>query len=146
MRTFSNLVTASGNTSAHLPKLFAELAAEAGIDLYDGVSGPPLSGMWVLALVAPYSRYDMELVDEYVQRRSDLDLGATFYDVLRCRDDQEIRMLLPGIERPIQPPFVAVWRDGELIRTAQGFEGRTMLRQMMSDSNRCTTEPSRKPE
>jgi hypothetical protein len=74
--------------------------------------------------VATWSGYDMNLLD-LIEEAPDNGVRVEVFDVDSVSTEERSR-LVPGVPL-LQTPFVACWRGGELVESAEGFAGRGLV-------------------
>jgi len=90
----------------------------------------PQSGKRTLVGIAPYSRYDFQVLDELfkIQRTDDRPFGCLqVFDMLDCRDKGDFEDFVPGIGVVRQSPAVGIWIDGVVVEKEWGWKGRQLL-------------------
>jgi len=118
----------------HTKDLSARLAeALSGSQLHFWKPGDPVARLnrRVLIGVAPYSRYDVNLLAAL----DELQLDSSFeridiFDVLACQSQADFEKYIPGIEKVYQTPVVGLWENRRLVQHLSGNNARELLMRM----------------
>src|SRR5262245_14579264 len=101
----------------------AEAVSASNLRWWQGYGDLPSQGQWLLLAVAPYSQYDLTLLDIL-----DDSLGfgraeaAPVYvvNLLDYQNVDQLRADFPGVGQVHQTPLTALWESGSLKRTEAG--------------------------
>src|SRR5262245_45953902 len=100
------------------------LAQSRSLQSWSAEQWPDGPGLSLVVGVAPWSGYDMALLD--LIGRGDPALPVFVSDLSRFEDLSELRRIAPGIRHVTQSPVVALWSGGNVLKKASGFEGRKL--------------------
>jgi hypothetical protein len=93
----------------------------------------PSNGKYVIIGVATYSRDELRLLDEIEAAYSQWANTAKVlvFDVMECKDMEDMRSYAPPHVVVAQTPVVALWDGGEAIASQTGLR---MTREMLKDA------------
>jgi hypothetical protein len=108
----------------------------------------PTQGKALLLVVAPYSQYDLALLDvldaAIARRRATKRLLSIRVYVANLQQYETVEQLtedIPDItQAPPQTPVAAVWEDGELTKSAWGKQGRSLAADVLGLSSEDLNE------
>lgn len=115
---------------ARIQRDLPQVLLSAGMDLWHRGDSIPQSGKRTLVGIAPYSRYDFQVLDELLkmQQAQERTFGCLqVFDMLDCKEMKELDDYVPGIGTVRQTPVVGVWIDGVLVEKEWGWKGRQLL-------------------
>ena len=82
----------------------------------------------VLIGVAPYSQYDLKLLEALNELPLDpASDRIDVFDVLACQTQEDFEEYVPGIGKVYQTPVVGIWRNGKLEERNSGHSARELL-------------------
>jgi hypothetical protein len=82
----------------------------------------------VLVGVAPYSGYDLKLLEALNKLPLDpISDRIDIFDVLACRTQEDFEKYIPGIGKVYQTPVVGMWEKGRLVQRHSGYNARELL-------------------
>lgn len=88
---------------------------------------PP--GKCLLLVVAPYSHYDLillDLIDASLKSKTSPEVQVYVANLLDYPSPEQLEVDVPGIGPVHQTPIAALWESGKLTRTAWGKKGRDL--------------------
>jgi len=93
----------------------------------------PASGKYVIIGVATYSRDELRLLDEVEAAFPQWEKTAkvVVFDVMECKDMDEMRQFAPPHVVVAQTPVVALWDQGESVASQTGLR---MTREVLKDA------------
>jgi hypothetical protein len=91
-------------------------------------------GQRLLVGLASYSIYDAELAQELIDHMSsDSPLTVEVFNVEDVSSMGEFQQYVSGIGSVYQTPVVGLWEENKVIRIAQGFEARSLVRELLKN-------------
>ena len=95
--------------------------------------GQPIAdrGPRLLIGVATWSGYDLNLLD-LIEEEPTGAVRVDVFDIGTCTDFAAIQEYIPGLESPMQTPFVGYWVDGRLVECETGHAGRELINRVCS--------------
>jgi hypothetical protein len=112
----------------------AAAVAESNLRWWKNHEGDPVGGKRLLLGVAPYSQYDLTLLDLIDERLGSAQVPAVEVYVANLQDYDNVDQLsldFPGIVEVYQTPLVAVRESGSPKRTAWGKKARDMAAEVL---------------
>jgi hypothetical protein len=101
-------------------------------------------GVRLLVGVAPWSGYDMRLLDVIAEAIETS--GQPKYPVVDvfntadCKQQQDFRQYVPRLRQVSQTPVVGLWRDGRLTEAKQGYEARDLVARLFRSDSAAIVE------
>jgi hypothetical protein len=90
------------------------------------------AGRRLLIGLASYSRQDVELAQELIDRRlREQTPVIELFNVLDVQDMNDFEQYIPGIGNVYQTPVVGSWDDGVLVRKAQGVAAQQAIHELI---------------
>jgi hypothetical protein len=110
---------------------FESLAATTPVRLWRPGDSIPSEGSRLLLGLAPWSGYDMRLLDVMLDaiesRRPSSVPVVDVFNVAECRQQLDFRKFIPKLRLVTQTPVVGLWREGRLVEVKQGYEARDFV-------------------
>jgi hypothetical protein len=123
----SNRPAAAG-TSPDSAWFTQRLAQSRRLRAWSAEDWPNGAGLSLVLGVAPWSGYDMALLD--LIERAVPPLPVFVCDLSQFTDPKELRQIAPGIRHVTQSPVVALWSGSSVLKQASGFEGRKLAAEL----------------
>jgi hypothetical protein len=136
MNSFFNLFLQDPGQPSHdarqaiAERAFCERLQDSPFHLWQPGDAVPQKGTRILLGVAPWSGYDMRLLDvisESIRKGIALpDLRVDVFDTTHCTENADFRKYIPKLRRVFHTPVIGIWRDGHLHEVKEGYEARDM--------------------
>jgi hypothetical protein len=94
----------------------------------------PQEGRCLLLVVAPYSHYDLillDLLDASLPSKTSPEAQVYVANLLDYDNPKQLEADVPGIGPVHQTPLAALWESGRLMRSAWGKEGRDLAAEVV---------------
>jgi hypothetical protein len=107
-------------------------AAVAGSNLrgWEGPGALPAGGECLVLAVAPYSQYDLtllDLIDEALGARGPSRVPVYVVNLLDYDNREQVGADFPGLAQAQQTPLAAIWESGSPGKTAWGKQARDLV-------------------
>jgi len=92
----------------------------------------PSAGKYVVLGIATYSPEELQLLDdlEAAHEQWERSSKVVVFDVMACRDMNEMREYVPPFRVVVQTPVVALWDGGKLVESRTGLR---MTRELLQN-------------
>lgn len=119
--------------ATNLSARFEGMLAQSRLTAWKPGDAIPSDRRRILIGVAPYSLYDLKLLDAI----NDLPLDLTsekidVLDVLRCKTAEEIEKYIPRLRHVYQTPVIGIWKDGICEEARSGHAARARILELYS--------------
>ena len=94
----------------------------------------PPQGRCLLLVVAPYSHYDLillDLIDASLPSKTSPEVQVYVANLLDYDNPKQLEADIPGVGPVHQTPIAALWESGRLLRSAWGNEGRDLAAEVL---------------
>jgi hypothetical protein len=137
MSTFLDLLTddkriPSSTRDRARPSL-SQVVAKSTLHNWSPADPVPATGKRVLIGVAPWSGYDLRLLDILDQITSAVRGRVphlAVFDVAECKSQQDFDRYIPSVSPVYQTPVVGIWENGDLKEKATGAVARNRVAQV----------------
>jgi hypothetical protein len=134
MTQFAGLLSKdmSAAPAQHYPDLsrrLTEALKNSGLGIWKRGDPIVVSGRRLLIGIAPYSIYDLRLLDAINDRTASGEISDRIdvFDILNCEKMTDLDSYVPGIGIAYQTPVVGIWIDGILKQKCSGHQARQLL-------------------
>ncbi len=134
MTTFFDLFMSQSppaSDPAEMERRFQELLADSPFRPWQ--PGDPIvqRGERLLIGVAPWSGYDLRLLDVVAEALSSSRPAPVpvveVFSVAACNEERDFRKYIPRLRHVFHTPVVGVWRNGRLDEAKEGYEARDLV-------------------
>ena len=118
-------------------KGLAGAVAESNLRWWKGSRGLPAQGKCLLIAVAPYSQYDLtllDLIDETLDAERPARAPVYVVNLLEYDKVEQVGQDFPGIAQVHQTPLAAVWESGAPKKVAWGKQARDLAAEVLGRS------------
>lgn len=81
--------------------------------------------------VAPWNAAELCALSALAHGSGDNAFAVQIFDIDDCEDAKDLARVIPGVDPPMQTPVVAEYRDGLLIRRAEGAAALALLTELV---------------
>jgi hypothetical protein len=113
----------------HASAGLADAVSASNLRRWEGGGGLPAQGKCLVLAVAPYSQYDLTLLDILDESLKSGQGGIPVYviNLLDYDNPEQVRADFPGIAQVHQTPLAALWESGTPKKIAWGKHARDMV-------------------
>jgi hypothetical protein len=120
--------TNPGEQQKHLSGRLVDALSDSRLNLWQIGDDIAQANRRVLIGVAPYSMYDLKLLDALNELPLDPNSERVdVFDVLNNKTGQDFERYVPSIGKVYQTPVVGIWKNGHLEDKGSGYTGRELL-------------------
>ena len=115
-------------------KGLAKAVGESNLRWWKDRDNTPSTGERLLLVVAPYSQYDLfllDLIDTRLKSAKSPDVQVYVANLLDYASQEQLEADIPGIGRVHQTPVAAFWESGKPMQSAWGKKGRDLAAEVI---------------
>jgi hypothetical protein len=112
---------------------FPSIVQKSHLGQRDPGDAIPSSGKYAIIGIATYSPDELRLLDEVetAYPRWGTTSRVAVFDVMECKDMEDVKKHIPAFATVVQTPVVALWDGGKLVSAQTGLR---MTREVLQDA------------